>query len=195
MLMLDLYSVSPNVDLGDILRIEQVLATTGLCRTMLYQLIREGTFPRQVALGARGVGWRKDEVIEWKRNLPVKHGKGHEIGGPARKTPDLIPGILATPPASVSRLSRRNAANPAPTAEQAAVDGAPKAPLLQNHLADTRGATLVVVKAKLLSTAAQQIEQAELLRAENGRLRELLVELVLRNDKLLSDVRNISMRS
>jgi prophage regulatory protein len=191
--MLDLYSVSPNADLGDILRIEQVLATTGLCRTMLYQLIREGTFPRQVALGARGVGWHKDEVIEWKRNLPVKYAKVNEIGGGAQKTRDTTPGVLETPPASFSRLSRRNVANPSPTPEQAVVDGTPKVPLLQDHLVVARGATLVVVKAKSLSTAAQQTKQVELLRTENAHLRELLVDLVLRNDKLQSDVRNISM--
>jgi prophage regulatory protein len=73
--MLDLYSMSADPNPGDIIRVEEVLATTGLCRTMLYKLIGDGTFPCQVALGARSVGWYKNQVIEWKRNRPVKQTK------------------------------------------------------------------------------------------------------------------------
>ncbi len=194
MLMLDLYSMSANVDPGDILRIEQVLATTGLCKTRLYQLIREGTFPLQVALGARAVGWRTDEVIEWKRNRPVKHAKENGIRGTAKKTPSPTLGILATASVGASKVSRRKAADPARDAEQA-VDRESNAPPLQSDFDVVRGATLVVVKAKSLSTAAREMEQLHLLRSENAHLRELLVDLVLRNDKLQSDVRNISMHS
>jgi prophage regulatory protein len=194
-LMVDLYSMSANVDPGDIIRIEQVLATTGLCRTRLYQLIREGTFPLQVALGARAVGWRTDEVIEWKRNRPVKHAKEAGIRGAALKTPSPTLGILAIAPVGASRVSRRKAADPSPDAEQAVVDKGSNASPIQSDFDVVRGATLVVVKAKSLSTAAREMEQLHLLRSENAHLRELLVDLVLRNDRLQSDIRNISMHS
>ena len=50
-------------------------------------------------------------------------------------------------------------------------------------------------KATFVVAAATEIEQVKHLRAENARLRELLADLVLRNDELQSEVRNISIRS
>ena len=66
--MLDLYSMSADLSPRTILRIEVVLRRSGLKRTMLYDLIAKGQFPKQVALGARAVGWYEDEVDEWVRN-------------------------------------------------------------------------------------------------------------------------------
>ena len=48
-----------------ILRLPQVRARTGLCRTMIYQLEAEHQFPRRVKIGARAVGWIEGEVEEW----------------------------------------------------------------------------------------------------------------------------------
>jgi len=42
-----------------------VLDRTGLSRSTLYRKIQEGTFPRQIALGARSAGWRESSVSAW----------------------------------------------------------------------------------------------------------------------------------
>ncbi len=52
-----------------ILRLPVVMARTGLSRSTIYARIQEGTFPRQVSLGGRAVGWYEDQVEEWLTNL------------------------------------------------------------------------------------------------------------------------------
>ena len=47
------------------LRLPQVLDRTGLSRSTLYLRISEGTFPKQVSLGARSVAWIEAEVEDW----------------------------------------------------------------------------------------------------------------------------------
>ena len=42
-----------------------MLDRTGLSRSTLYRKIQEGTFPRQIALGARSAGWRESSVSAW----------------------------------------------------------------------------------------------------------------------------------
>ena len=56
-----------------ILRIDEVLALTGLSRSTLYRLGASGDFPKAVELcgpGGRAKGWRLSEVEEWIRNRP-----------------------------------------------------------------------------------------------------------------------------
>lgn len=48
-----------------ILRKKEVLAKTGLGPSRLYELVAEGTFPRQVRLGLKSVGWIESEVDGW----------------------------------------------------------------------------------------------------------------------------------
>lgn len=48
-----------------ILRLSAVKERTGLSRSTIYLRIKEGSFPRQVSLGARAVGWVESEVEEW----------------------------------------------------------------------------------------------------------------------------------
>jgi prophage regulatory protein len=48
-----------------IIRIKDVLGTTGLSRSSIYQKISSNQFPKQVRLGARAVGWVQDEVNSW----------------------------------------------------------------------------------------------------------------------------------
>ncbi len=48
-----------------ILRRNQVQARTGLSRSTIYDRMREGTFPRQVSLGAKAVGWLESDVDHW----------------------------------------------------------------------------------------------------------------------------------
>jgi len=51
--------------LDKIHRLSSALAITGLCRTSLYNYLKEGKFPEPVRLGARAVGWRESELAEW----------------------------------------------------------------------------------------------------------------------------------
>lgn len=48
-----------------ILKLPQVIATTGLSRSSIYLRISEGSFPRQISLGARSIGWVDSEIQEW----------------------------------------------------------------------------------------------------------------------------------
>ena len=48
-----------------IIRLKEVINSTGLARSTIYKYIGEGTFPKSVSLGARCVGWVDTEVQEW----------------------------------------------------------------------------------------------------------------------------------
>jgi len=48
-----------------ILRRRQVEARTGLSRSTIYDRMRDGTFPRQIALGAKSVGWLEADIEAW----------------------------------------------------------------------------------------------------------------------------------
>ena len=48
-----------------IIRLKEVIYSTGLARSTIYKYIGEGTFPKPVSLGARCVGWVDAEVQEW----------------------------------------------------------------------------------------------------------------------------------
>ena len=47
------------------LGIRTVVERTTLSRTEIYRRIREGTFPRQIKLGARRVAWKEQDVDFW----------------------------------------------------------------------------------------------------------------------------------
>ena len=51
-----------------ILRTESVLKATGLSRTTLWRLEKNGQFPPRRKLSARLVGWLETEVAEWVKN-------------------------------------------------------------------------------------------------------------------------------
>ena len=48
-----------------ILRLPTVKAITGLSRSTIYLRMSEGSFPRQVNLGSRAVGWLSSEIQQW----------------------------------------------------------------------------------------------------------------------------------
>lgn len=50
-----------------ILRLRKVLDRTGLSRSTLYRKVDDGTFPAQIRIATRCVGWRESEVVEWMR--------------------------------------------------------------------------------------------------------------------------------
>jgi predicted DNA-binding transcriptional regulator AlpA len=59
---------SPTLAPADrIIRAKEVQAMTGLSRTTLWRLEREGEFPARVSLCAGSVGWRLKEVEDWIR--------------------------------------------------------------------------------------------------------------------------------
>lgn len=47
------------------LRRKQVEAITGLSRSSIYSKMETGTFPKQIKLGERAVGWLGDEIQAW----------------------------------------------------------------------------------------------------------------------------------
>jgi len=49
-----------------IIRLKEVIDTTGLARSTIYKYISEGTFPAPISLGgARCVGWVSSEIDDW----------------------------------------------------------------------------------------------------------------------------------
>ena len=63
-----------------ILRLKTVLDQTGLCRSTLYRKMANGTFPKNIQLSTRCVGWRASAVDEWLRNPMFYHVDDHPAG-------------------------------------------------------------------------------------------------------------------
>ena len=61
-----------------ILRIKAVMQRTGLTRATLYRKVADGTFPRQIQISTRCVGWRESAVDAWLRT-PVSYRPGNEV--------------------------------------------------------------------------------------------------------------------
>jgi prophage regulatory protein len=51
-----------------IIRIAEVLRRTGLTRSTLYRKVTAGTFPDNVRISTRCVGWRESDLEAWLRN-------------------------------------------------------------------------------------------------------------------------------
>ena len=51
-----------------ILRLPSVKNRTGLSRSGIYLRIAEGSFPKQVSLGKRTIGWVESEIEAWLSN-------------------------------------------------------------------------------------------------------------------------------
>lgn len=50
------------------LKLQAVMALTGLSRSSIYLAISNGTFPKQINLGARSIGFLESEVYLWMEN-------------------------------------------------------------------------------------------------------------------------------
>jgi prophage regulatory protein len=50
-----------------IIRLKDVIDSTGIARSTIYKLVGEGEFPKPVPLVGRTVGWVESEVQEWIR--------------------------------------------------------------------------------------------------------------------------------
>jgi len=57
-----------------ILRLKQVMETTGLARSTIYKFIADGGFPQSISLGGRSVGWVEEEVHGWIKDKIVERG-------------------------------------------------------------------------------------------------------------------------
>jgi prophage regulatory protein len=55
-----------------ILRRPQVQERTGLSRSSIYKLMKEGRFPRAVALSTRSIGWHSSHIDQWLEQRPTK---------------------------------------------------------------------------------------------------------------------------
>jgi prophage regulatory protein len=60
-----------------ILRIKTVLARTGLTRSTLYRKMEAGTFPKNIRISTRCMGWRESAVAEWLASLPSDEPNQH----------------------------------------------------------------------------------------------------------------------
>lgn len=61
-----------------IIRLPEVVQQTGISPTTIYRGIRAGTFPVQVKLGKRAVGWRAKDVEAWvesREHKPVNEAR------------------------------------------------------------------------------------------------------------------------
>ena len=47
------------------MRLPEVLYTTGLSRSTVYEMIGRSQFPSQISLGGKNVAWLESEVEEW----------------------------------------------------------------------------------------------------------------------------------
>ena len=66
----DIMSRHQTMDDHRIMRVDEVLHMTSLSRTLLYELIKIGAFPPAVRVGARRVGWRQGDIMEWLASRP-----------------------------------------------------------------------------------------------------------------------------
>ncbi|MFL1552919.1 MULTISPECIES: helix-turn-helix transcriptional regulator [Pseudomonas] len=61
-----------------IIRLKEVIDSTGLARSTIYKYIGEGRFPSPVSLGGRSIGFIENEVHDWilakieERNLAAE---------------------------------------------------------------------------------------------------------------------------
>jgi prophage regulatory protein len=55
----------PPHELYEVYRIRRVSNITGLARSTIYGLIKEGKFPKPMKLSMRAVGWTSASVFQW----------------------------------------------------------------------------------------------------------------------------------
>ena len=47
------------------LRISEVIRRVGVSRPTIYRWMREGTFPKQISIGANSVVWLESDITKW----------------------------------------------------------------------------------------------------------------------------------
>ena len=62
--------------MSKIIRLPEVLSTTGLRRSSIYAFIKKGVFPAPIPLGEKAVGWIETEVFDWvSKRTAMRGGK------------------------------------------------------------------------------------------------------------------------
>ena len=61
--------------LDRMLRREEVQERTGLSRSAIYRMMREGDFPLPRRLGQRAVRWRERDLEAWLASRPLARGR------------------------------------------------------------------------------------------------------------------------
>lgn len=51
-----------------LISLKDVVTRTALSKSTIYQLIKDGTFPKQIAISVRRVGWLESELDNWIRS-------------------------------------------------------------------------------------------------------------------------------
>jgi prophage regulatory protein len=57
------------------LRLPDVIARVGVKRSSIYNYIAQGTFPKQIALSERSVGWLEHEIESWLAARLADHAR------------------------------------------------------------------------------------------------------------------------
>jgi prophage regulatory protein len=68
-----------------ILRLPAVKTRCGLSRSTIYAAIARGEFPKQVALGARSVGWIEADIEAWLRGRIDESRKSASVNPPENR--------------------------------------------------------------------------------------------------------------
>ena len=58
-----------------LLRRTEVEVRTGLSRTSIYRLMREGRFPEPLKIGSKAVRWPESEIADWLTARPRAKGE------------------------------------------------------------------------------------------------------------------------
>ncbi len=48
-----------------LIKIKEVISMTAISRTMIYDKIKKGVFPKPIRLGPRATAWRLSQIQEW----------------------------------------------------------------------------------------------------------------------------------
>jgi len=64
--------------MATLIRLPEVMARTGLSRTMLYAKVKHGQFPEQIKIGTRAVAWPEHQVDDWI-NQRLKAAQGEKV--------------------------------------------------------------------------------------------------------------------
>ena len=51
--------------INKILRLRTIKEWTGLSRSTIYLMMKTGSFPKSISLGARSVGWLESDIQAW----------------------------------------------------------------------------------------------------------------------------------
>lgn len=68
-----------------IIRRKDVEARTGLCRSTIYQRIKDGKFPLPIRLGNRSVRWLQSEIDGWVAEQIAQSRKVTTEGGQSER--------------------------------------------------------------------------------------------------------------